>query len=357
MKVGVLGAGAIAFASAALLAERGHEPILWSPSGRRTVKLAFGEPLRASGAISWVGPVRVAQTVQEAVSGADAVLVAVDAAGHRPVLEAASPYVRNNQAIIISAAYALSALHLSKAVKSRGLHVPIVSWSATIATAHQESLTEVNVRIVRPMMDIAVFEEGGSGRGLEVCQTLFGERFRQKESALEVALIANSNPVFHVPVTLLNVTRVEQKEGWITYERTTECVSRLVEALDAERVAIGAAYGFSIPTVNEHFHHSFGVPLGSMAAMMASLFQRGLKPKGALSVAHRHISQDIPWGLVFASKIGKMAGVFTPMHDAVIALASTALGQDFERAWTSGALIDCDRLSKADMLRLSRTGG
>ena len=44
MRVAILGAGAIGFGGAAFLSERGHEPILWSPSGKRTVELAAGAP-------------------------------------------------------------------------------------------------------------------------------------------------------------------------------------------------------------------------------------------------------------------------------------------------------------------------
>jgi opine dehydrogenase len=100
MKVAVLGSGAIAFATAAVLLERDHDPILWSPSGRRTVNLAAGEPLRASGAITCTRPVRTAGSAREAVTGADAVLVAIAAVGHKPVLEAAASHLVDGQTVI-----------------------------------------------------------------------------------------------------------------------------------------------------------------------------------------------------------------------------------------------------------------
>jgi opine dehydrogenase len=39
-KVVIVGAGAIAFATSALLAESGHRPMLWSPSGMGTLALS-----------------------------------------------------------------------------------------------------------------------------------------------------------------------------------------------------------------------------------------------------------------------------------------------------------------------------
>lgn len=356
MKVAILGAGAIGFTTAIILGEMGHDPILWSPSGKRTALLARGNPLQASGVLSCSRAVGVADSLAEAIAASDAVLVAVDAAGHKPVLEAAAKYLRDGQPVIISAAYAMSALHLSRALKAAGVRLPIVSWSATIGTAQQDSLTDVTIRMVRPTIDAAAFGERQPGEGLEICRALFGDRFRPRGSALEIALLANSNPVFHVPVTLMNLTRVEQKETWFTYERTTEGVSRLIDALDAERLGIAAACGFSVQTVNEHFHHSFGEPLGSMATMMSSLFQAGIRPKGATSVEHRHITQDIPFGLVFASEVGRLVDVATPLHDAVIALASTALGRDFRTPSPLKDLLNCEHLTKADIIRIAQDG-
>ena len=49
-KVGIVGAGSIAFGTASLLASLGHDPMLWSPSGRGTQDLlensADGQSIR-----------------------------------------------------------------------------------------------------------------------------------------------------------------------------------------------------------------------------------------------------------------------------------------------------------------------
>jgi opine dehydrogenase len=193
-------------------------------------------------------------------------------------------------------------------LKPRGVKLPIVSWAATIGATHQESLTDVNIRMIRPGIDMSVLGETQSGGGLKVCQALFTATFTLRGSTPEIALLANNNPVYHMPVTLLNLPRVERDESWVTYEQTTGAVSRLCEALDAERIAVGVAYGFSMPKVNEHFHQSFDVAPDAMDVMMAALFRRGLRPKGAGDTGPPHFSQDIPWGLVFTSQAGRYCG-------------------------------------------------
>ncbi len=51
--------------------------------------------------------------------------------------------------------------------------------------------------------------------------------------------------------------------------------------------------------------------------------------KSPPSLDHRYIREDIGYGLVPMAEIGKLLGIKTPVMDALITLASTALGVDF----------------------------
>jgi ABC-type amino acid transport system permease subunit len=100
MRVSILGAGAIAYGTAAYLAQAGHDPMLWSPSGQRTAALAAGEPLVATNAIEGRFAPRIAASCAEAVTQADAVLVALPGYGHKAVLQTAGAHVREGQLVI-----------------------------------------------------------------------------------------------------------------------------------------------------------------------------------------------------------------------------------------------------------------
>ena len=52
-----------------------------------------------------------------------------------------------------------------------------------------------------------------------------------------------------------------------------------------------------------------------------------IKAPGSLD--HRYIKEDIGYGLVPMAEIGKLVGVRTPVMDALITLASVALGIEF----------------------------
>ena len=110
MQIAILGAGAIAYANAALLCKDGHDVILWSPSGQRTEKLAAGAPLIATGAVVGRFHPRIATSCAAALADAEAVLVAVPGYGHRRVLDTAAPHLRSEQTVVFSSHMSLAAL-------------------------------------------------------------------------------------------------------------------------------------------------------------------------------------------------------------------------------------------------------
>jgi opine dehydrogenase len=137
MRVSILGAGAIAYGTAAYLAQAGHDPMLWSPSGQRTAALAAGEPLVATNAIEGRFAPRVAASCAEAVAQADAVLLALPGYGHKAVLQAAGAHVREGQPVIIGSHASFGALYLSRVLAARCVRAPIIAWDTTLTTGRQ----------------------------------------------------------------------------------------------------------------------------------------------------------------------------------------------------------------------------
>ena len=310
MRVAVLGAGAIGFGGAAYLSQRGHDPILWSPSGRRTTELMEGKPLVATGAIEGQFRPRIARTCAEAVSEADVVFITLPANGHRMVFDAAAPHIRSGQTVVISGHLSFGALYLAKQLAERGVSAPIVAWGTTVTTGRQRSLTEVNVANVRSKVDVATVPVSAGDQGLAVCQTLFGDRFVPRADLLAIA-VSNLNPQNHMGVSLLNLTRMERGETWGQNENLTEAVGRLLESLDAERLAIAKAIGVEVRTIREHYHLSFSVPMGSVGEMSRALHQRGDGTHGPKSLDTRYVLEDVPFGLVADGTVrpsGRCAG-------------------------------------------------
>ena len=347
--VGIAGAGAVAFATAACLENAGHRAVLWSPSGARTARLAAGEPLLAKGALEGEFRPGVAGSAQDLVTGCDVVLVALPGYGHKAVLDAIAPHLRDGQPVIISSHASFGALYLLQLLAARGLTVPVTVWGTTLATARAPDLATVSVNTIRSKIDVATVPVAASDDGLALCQALFGDRFVPRDDLLAIAL-SNLNPQNHMGIALCNMTRMEHGESWSQGGNVTPNVGRLMEALDAERVAIASALGLKVRTIFEHYHLSYHVPIASIAEMNAELHAKGIGGQGPATADSRYVTEDVPYGLAVTAALGRLAGHPAVLHQAGVDLFSAMYGRDFLAENTLLAEIGLDRLS-LDQLR------
>ncbi|MGO4403350.1 NAD/NADP octopine/nopaline dehydrogenase family protein [Bosea sp. RAF48] len=330
MRVSILGAGAAACGAAAQLSVMGHDPMLWSPSGRSTEALAAGAPLRATAAIETSFHPRIAGNAADAVATADVVMLAMPGYAHKMAFDAIAPHLREGQPVIISSHASFGALYLSRLLAARKIHAPIIAWGTTLTTGRKVSPTEVAVNSLRSKIDLATVPQDASAEALALCTSLFGERFVLREGLLAIAL-SNLNPQNHLAIALFNLTRMERGESWGQAENVTPAVGRVMEALDAERLAIAEAFGVSVRTIHEHYAYSYQLPVASIAEMNAELHGRGKGGFGPATLESRYVLEDAPYGLLPTVLLGGLIGRPATLHEAGLTLLSAAYGRDFTR--------------------------
>jgi len=144
----------------------------------------------------------------------------------------------------------------------------------------------------------------------------------------------NANAMLHVANCLANAARIESGEGYKFYsEGVTPAVARLYRTIDAERVAVAAALGASVPTLEEWFDRVYGVREANLVETCRRLTFNNDGPYQATgtpsSLDHKFITEDVPTGLMPMSELGVAAGVPTPAIDALIAVVRSMTGKDF----------------------------
>ncbi|ESY64121.1 NAD/NADP octopine/nopaline dehydrogenase family protein [Mesorhizobium sp. M0051] len=355
MRVSILGAGAIAYGLAACLAEAGHDPMLWSPSGERTKALATGELLKATGAVEATVSARIAKDCKEAIAAADVVMVALPANGHKKVVDAAAPYLREGMPVIISSHSSFGALYLSRQLAERKVRLPIVVWGTTLVTGRQSGPTEVHVASVRQKVDVATLPFDAMNQGFRLCTTLFGDRFVKRDGMLAIAL-SNLNPQNHLGIALLNLTRMEKGEQWSQAGNVTPAVGRFIEALDAERLAIAARFGIAVRTVEEHFSLSFHVPMATVSEMNQEMDRQGRGGLGPSTIESRYVLEDVPFGLLPTALLGKISGNPAILHEAGISIFSAAYGRDLKADNDILPALGIEGIGKVDLENLCRKG-
>ncbi len=327
LKVGIVGSGGVGLAYAAWILNQAHEVIVWSPRTGNNNELK-NEVLESTGVLEETFSVGYVGSVEALADGADIILIAVPLNGHRIVMDALLPHLRSDQLVIVSSMASLSSLYLYERAQSRGINISVASFGTTALTARRKSMNKVHVMTKRPSLGVSCLPRSSSKITLDVCEALFGSEFSLDENPL-YSTLTNTNAVSHSPLALFNWTRIERGEDWPQYHFMTPHVAAVIETLDAERLAVAAAFGWNLRSIKQKYSNSFNVQGDSLAEMAAELHKKRGGPPGPVDVKTRYLSEDVPFGLVFNLALGRIAGVSMPATEATVAMAGLILGEDF----------------------------
>ncbi len=334
MRIAVLGAGAGGTATAFDCAAHGHEVRLFDfpQFGDNIAAVASQGGIRAEGDIAGEATIALAShDIDGVLDGAELVYVVGPAYSTAPFGEAVAGKLVAGQTVVVTPSSCGGALAFKKAA---GLavddHAVRVAETSTLHYA---------VRLIAPG-HVRVFLKLKAGNllaalpGRDTAEVLkqVGDVYPGMEPAPSVlqTSLQNANPVIHPAVTLANAARIDDpRSTFLFYEEgVSDATGRLIEALDNERIAIGAAIGLTI-----HPDPVMGMRQGYMLADNYGEAYRkapGFKGIGAQpGLDHRYLNEDVGYGLVFMSALGRQVGVPTPNIDAVIRLTSVLMARDY----------------------------
>lgn len=334
MDITVMGAGAGGTATAFDCAFHGHRVRLFDfeQFPRNIEAISRQQGIEAEGRLTGFAPVEYAgHDVDRALDHAELIWVVGPAFSTEPFGLALRGKLRAGQTVIVSPGSCGGALAFKQAA---GL--PLEDNEVTVAETHTLNYA---VRLLRPGCVrvflklkagnlLAALPGHATGRVLDCIADVYPS-MEPAVSVLQTSL-QNANPVIHPAVTLANAARIEETQGdFLFYEDgVSDAVGRMIESVDRERVAIGRQLGLEIlpdPVM--------GVRQGYMTAENYGAAYRqapGFQGIGAqASLDHRYLNEDVGYGLVFMSALGRQVGVPTPTIDALIQLASVLTGRDY----------------------------
>ena len=331
-KVTVLGGGNTAFSMAANLALAGYEVLLWEhPDFAHTIA-----PIRDSLTIHLDGSARtgaaclaaVTTDAGEALAWSETLVCSVPSYAHQPFLDQLLPHLKPGHVLALLPGN-LGALAFAAALREAGITGVIVAESDTAPYVCRKSASDRAVIWGTVTgLGIGVAPASQTEEAMPILRALFPGAVAYG-SVLEAGLSA-LNPVVHPPGVLMNAGRIERSRGefWFYEEGVTPSVVRVIEAVDRERLALGAALGLSLTPVAEAFHRAGFGPSGDFWATIAgSQMLTALRAPG--QVETRWLTEDIPFGLATWAALGDRLGLDTPVIDALVTLASATLALDF----------------------------
>lgn len=335
----ILGGGNTAFAVAANLTLRGFQTTLCEiPSFSSTIEaVSKTQTIRLDG-VAERGLAKIAHIttdVSQALSQNQLVLLIVPAYAHKPFAQACASRLRKGQIVVIMPG-TLGSLEFSKILSDMGRELKksgvILAESDTAPYVCRKVASDTaHIWGVVSCLGVGVFpakETDSVVSALSHIFTLDGKNgsssaIKAYPNVLACGLSA-MNPVVHPAGVLMNAGRIEYSKGdfYFYEEGVTPAVCELINAIDAERRAIGKALGFDLLPVNEAFHAAGFGPKGDLwATINGSRMLTQLKAPGAIQT--RWLTEDVPYGLASWASLADQLGVDTPVIDAIVKIGLT----------------------------------
>lgn len=360
MKVLILGAGAGGAAAVAELTLAGHDVTLWN---RSTDTLA---PFQTAGGIAYEGVlgegVAVAKLItgdiKAAIRGADAAVVALPTFSHAPVARSlAEAGWSADRPVVLNPGHTGGALEFAHAYrKVRADLPPIAEFSTLTYVARKYQPDRVTVTGRAKHVRAAALAGGASA--LDVACQLF-------PGAVPVADVlasglSNANLVLHPPGAVLGAAWVEATRGDFTFyvQAMTPGVARTMRRLDDERLAVAAAFGHNLPNLVGEMQSIGTVEdtvtdledfVGAIAGGEANK-----RIKAPDSLQHRYYREDFGHGVLPFIELAAIAGVATPVADALFTLAQSLVGTDYRTGGRTAEAMGIAGMSKSELTHFVR---
>ncbi len=355
----VLGAGNGGLALASYLGLLGHPVVLWNRSPARL------EPVIARGTIllssqrrgdphQGEAPVRLATTdIASALADADVVMVVVPANAHASIAERVAPHLRDGQMVVLNPGRTGGALEFSHILEQQQMRARVIVAEAQTFLFASRTVSPGEARIYRVKNSIAVAALP-AWRTPEVVRALRSAlpQFVPGDNVMKTSL-SNIGAVFHAPATVLNAGRIEQSGLDFEYylEGVSRSVARVLERVDAERVALSHALGLRAMTAREWLYVAYdAVGRDLYEAIRATTAYGGIAAPPTL--AHRYLDEEVPTSLVPMVAFGELLDVETPTIRHIVSLACALRDRDYWAEGRTAERLGIQGLSARELNRL-----
>ncbi len=347
MKIAVLGGGNGAHATAAELALGGHAVRLWrrDATGLEAVRKAGGITLVAEGKPAKATLAAVTADLAEAVDGADVIVVVTPATAHEDVARRLGSHLTEGQVVLLTPG-TFGAYVMAREIGRDGGRMPLAfAETGTLPyLARLSGPSEVKAPVRAANLPAGVFPAARSKDVLTTLRQLY-PTIRPCVDVLDTAL-TNAGPVIHPPLVLLNAGAIDRGRFDIHAAGTMASAQRLIEAVDAERLASRSGWGYPKPHYELATYYDERRAAEGLygAGARAKLEASGLWNE-TLTFEHRYVTEDAALGLSLLESAARTVSIDSPAVSGLLLVFGALLGRRL-----SGQGRDLAHLGLGDLL-------
>ncbi len=346
IKIAVLGAGHGGLAMAGHLALMGfnvnlynrNEERLWGVMSTGGIEMV-GEEVEGFGSISLA-----TTSIEEAIRDVQLIMVVVPATAHHGMAEICAPHLKDGQIVVLNPGRTFGALEFKQILSQKGCTDDIIIAETQTFLYASRIVNPGQARIfgIKNSIPVASVRAHLIPKVLKVLRVPYPQ-FVPGDNIFKTSF-NNIGTVFHPAVCVLNAGWIEDVSDFQFYhEGISPSVARVLEEIDAERIAVAEALGFRAMSARDWLYRAYNAAGEDLfQAIRANLGYKGIKAPSHLRM--RYLTEDVPMSLVPMASVGRKFGVATPTIDAVIRIASVLIHKD---CWAEGRTVE--RLGIADM--------
>jgi opine dehydrogenase len=327
VNVAVLGGSHGAYATAADLGLAGHRVRLWRRRPEDLAELAGGITLKDEGRQGVAKLDRATADLREAVDGADVVVVPLPATTHEDIGRRLAGALTDRQVVLLTPG-TLGSFVVAREIARTGAAMPLaLAETGTLPyLARKTGPAAVAAPVRGANLPVGVFPASRAKEALARVGELF-PAIRPCVDAVDVAL-TNAGPVIHPPLVLVNAGAIDAGRFDIHAAGTTPSARKLIDAVDAERVATRHGWGYPAP------HYELATYYDEARAA-EGLYGAGAKQKlvasglwsEVLTFEHRYVTEDVELGLTFFESAARTVSMASPTVSGLLGVFGALLGK------------------------------
>jgi opine dehydrogenase len=300
---------------------------------------------------------RVTSDMQEALAGADVVMVVVPSSAHAAIAAAAAPFLRDSQIVVLHPGRTCGALEFAKVLADRSClaDVTVAEAETFLYASRSDGPAQTRIFRIKEAVPLAALPATRTQRVLEALHDAYPQ-YIDGINVLHTGL-NNMGAIFHPALTLLNAGRIESTHGDFQFyiDGVTPSVAGVLEVLDRERVTVAASLGIRARSAMdwlEMAYNASGANLNEAIHNQPGYY--GIKAPSTLS--HRYIFEDVPMSLVPIAALGQHYGVSVRGMDSIIQLACIIHKTDYWRRGRTPEKLGLAQLSVSELTRYVNEG-
>lgn len=358
MRISVLGAGNGGQAIAGFLGLSGYEVVLYDIDAQKIKVLKQNGGIQLEGKINGFGKVACFTTdVAEAVLGAEIIMVTTVANAHKEVAKSIAPYVEDGQVIILNPGRTCGALVFKQSLRECGCnkHYYLGEAQTLVYACRVAENGRVNVIGVKDEVLLSGLPAADTDHILAKINPIYPS-FKKTDNVLRTSL-ENIGAMFHPCVLLFNAATIERNEVFWFYRDMTEQVAEFIEKFDAERLAVGKAYGIDLLSVKDWIKFAYKDTVGDTLCERMRNNPAYHNIKSPSTIFTRQLTEDIPTGVLPIMQLGKVAGVETPLLESMVNICEALLNMDLHTDGRSLNNLGLIGMSKEEVIKFVTNGG